>query len=331
MASLDKYQAFRRLVRQDPELSDITVANHLPRLDFFGPIETKVTFSELSNEVRNWFVLNGDYDFPRTFGLELIAGRYFDATNRADSNAFILNETAVKTLGLSPETALDQSVVSDNQNEGQKTTGKVVGVVRDFSYRSVHQAIAPLLISARPHASDQIIYVRLPAGKAPEKIAGLERKWKAVLPGNGFDHWFISQEFGRMYESEMRMAGLFESFSALAILIACLGLFGLSSYLSERRTKEIGIRKVLGASVPQLLRLLFTTFLQLLAVACLVAIPLAWLATHAWLQNFSYRVDAEWSIFMVGVLLVLLLTVVTVSYATVRAATANPVKSLRHE
>ncbi|MBC7922537.1 MAG: ABC transporter permease, partial [Ferruginibacter sp.] len=277
VAPTDKYQAFKNLVRQDPELSNVTMANHLPRLDFFGPIETKVTFSELSNEVRNWFVLNGDHDFPRTFSLELIAGRHFDATNRADSNAFILNETAVKTLGLSPETVLDKSVVSDNQNEGQKITGKVVGVVRDFNYRSAHQAIAPLLISARPHGSDQIIYVKLPAGKMPEKIADLERKWKAVLPGNGFDHWFISQEFGRLYESEMRMSGLFGSFSALAILIACLGLFGLSAYMSERRTKEIGIRKVLGASVPQLLRLLFTAFLQLLAVACLVAIPLAWL------------------------------------------------------
>ena len=328
---MDKYKAFKRLVQQDPELSQITLANHLPRQDFFGSIDTKVSFPELSSEVRNWFVLNGDYDFPKSFGLQLIEGRNFDNTNPADSNAFLLNEAAVKTLGLTPDKVIGLSLISDNQNWEEKITGKVIGVVKDFNYRSVHQAISPLIVSARPHNSDQIIYIKLPAGKMPQKIESLEKKWKEVLPDIGFDHWFISDEFGRMYEVETRMAGVFKTFSILAILIACLGLFGLSSYMAQRRTKEIGVRKVLGASAPQILQLLFTTFLKLLLFACLVAIPLAWMVMHRWLEDFSYSVSIDGSIFLIGILLVFLLTVISVSYETIRAAMANPIETLRQE
>ncbi|MES2732736.1 MAG: FtsX-like permease family protein [Bacteroidota bacterium] len=331
MMSLDKFKAFKHLVQQDPEMQHVTIANHLPRLDFFGPIDSEVRFPDLGNQPRNWFTLNGDYDFPRTFGLEVIAGRNFDIANPADSNAFLINETGIKTLGLNREKVLGLTLQTGNEYEGRKVTGKIIGVVKDFNYRSVHQAIEPLLINARPHVIDQIVYVKLPADKIQEKIATLEHKWKEVLPGMGFDHWFVSQEFGRMYEAEMRMAGLFKSFSGLAIFIACLGLFGLSSYLSERRTKEIGIRKVMGASVPQILQLLFSTFLKLLIIACLVAVPLSWFATNRWLENFTYRVEVEGIIFLISILLVLLLTVLTVSYETIRAARANPVDSLRYE
>ncbi len=330
--SLDQYKAFKRLVQQDPELSLVTVANHLPRQDFFGPIGTQVTFPELGGEPRQWFTLQGDYDFPRTFGLDLIVGRNFDLTNPADSNAFLLNESAIKSLGLTPEKALGTSLQSTSPYGGDaKTTGKVIGVVQDFSYRSIHQPIDPLVVSAKMNTDDQIIYVKLPVSKIQDKIVSLEKKWKEVLPSHDFDHWFVSDEFGRMYEAETRMAGLFKIFSGLAIFIACLGLFGLSSYMSERRTKEIGIRKVMGASVLQILSLLFATFLRLLVIACVVAIPLAWYMMRRWLQDFNYRVEVGWLIFLVGIVMVLLLTVFTVSFETIRAARANPVDSLRYE
>jgi putative ABC transport system permease protein len=333
--TLDHYRAFKRLVQQDPELTQVTVANHLPRQDFFGPIDAEVTFPELGGEPRKWFTLEGDFDFPQTFGLEVLAGRSFDATNPADSNAFLINESGVKALALTSDKVVGMTVNAGSPYEGYgspRVTGKIIGIVKDFNYRSVHQPVAPLLVTARPHPGDQIIYVKLPAGKMPEKIASLERKWKEVLPaGLGFDHWFISEEFGRMYEAEMRMAGLFKVFSGLAILIACLGLFGLSSYLSERRTKEIGIRKVMGASVPQILQLLFATFMKLLVIACVVAIPLAWFTMRRWLEDFSYRTPLDWGIFLLGVVLVLMLTVLTVSYETLRAARANPINSLRYE
>jgi putative ABC transport system permease protein len=164
-----------------------------------------------------------------------------------------------------------------------------------------------------------------------EKIAGMEKTWKQVLPGEGFDYWFLSQEYGRVYETENRMAALFKSFSVLSILIACLGLFGLSSYQAERRRKEIGIRKVLGASLPEILRLLLTSFLTLLAVACLVALPVAWLLMHRWLEEFAYRVNVDVLILLAGTGLVLLLTVVSVGYETLKAALANPVNTLKQE
>ncbi|QMW03306.1 ABC transporter permease [Spirosoma foliorum] len=141
----------------------------------------------------------------------------------------------------------------------------------------------------------------------------------------------MSEEFGRMYEGENRMSGLFKSFSLLSILIACLGLFGLSSYLAERRTKEIGIRKVMGASLPQILRLLFTPFLNLLAVACVIALPLGWFMMYRWLEDFTYRVSIDAVIFVISIFLVLVLTVAVVSYETVRAAQANPLNSIRQE
>ncbi|MVM40760.1 FtsX-like permease family protein [Spirosoma sp. HMF3257] len=175
------------------------------------------------------------------------------------------------------------------------------------------------------------MYVKLPVGKFQEKIAEVEKKWKQVLPGVGFDHWFMSEEFGRMYEGENRMSGLFKAFSLLSILIACLGLFGLSSYLAERRTKEIGIRKVMGASLPQILRLLFTPFLNLLAVACVIALPLGWFMMYRWLEDFIYRVPIDAVVFLIGILLVFVLTTVVVSYETVRAALTNPLNSIRQE
>jgi putative ABC transport system permease protein len=248
-----------------------------------------------------------------------------------DSTAFLLNETAVKALGSSPEQVVGTPILAGAPGDSLPVAGKVIGVVRDFSYRTMHQAINPVVIQGKPHAYDQIVYVKLPAGKFQEKIAGLEQKWKSVLPGYGFDHWFVSQEFDRMYEGESRMNDLFRTFSLLAIVIACLGLFGLSSYLSQRRTREIGIRKVMGASVPQMIRLLFGTFVRLLAVACVVAIPFGWYAMHSWLQDFTYRVDIDGFVFALGVGLVLVLTVLTVSYETIRAATANPVETLRAE
>jgi putative ABC transport system permease protein len=204
-------------------------------------------------------------------------------------------------------------------------------VVRDFPFQSIHHRIDPMVLNGRPDPLDQIVYVKLPAGKYQEKIASLEEIWRQVLPNDGFEKWFLSEEFGRMYEAVNRMVNLSKTFALLSILIACLGLFGLSSYMAERRTKEIGIRKVLGASVPQIVRLLLATFVKLLAFACLVAVPLAWYAVHRWLQDFTYRVDVDGLIFLLGIGLVLLLTAITVGYETLRAATANPVKTLRSE
>ncbi|GAB4047536.1 ABC transporter permease [Spirosoma litoris] len=333
MASMDKYRSLKQRILEDPEIEVVTMANHLPNQDYFGSLDHDVTFPQLGNQSYSWAGMNGDFDLPQAFNLELIAGRTFRKDNPADSSTYLLNESAVKSLGLPLDKVLGMrlTIKLPYEQPSQKKEGTVIGIVRDFPYRSIHHTISPLAINGRPDPEDRIVYIKLPAGKFQEKIAEIEKKWKQVLPGVGFGHWFMSEEFGRMYEGENRMSGLFKAFSLLSILIACLGLFGLSSYLAERRTKEIGIRKVMGASLPQILRLLFTPFLNLLVVACAIALPLGWFMMHRWLEDFTYRVPIDAVIFVISILLVFVLTAIVVSYETVRAALTNPLNSIRQE
>ena len=275
-------------------------------------------------------MLNVDFDFPKTYDLEFIAGRDFSSQNLADSNAFILNETAVKNLNVGLEEVMGMAV-SVAVGEDRSIDGKVIGIVKDFPYRSMHETIGPLAISAIPHFIDKIVYVKLPTDGVSDKIASIHEKWKEIFPGIGFDYWFISDEFGRMYEAEERMSGLIRNFSILAIFIACMGLFGLASYLAERRTKEIGIRKVMGASSGQMVSLLFAAFARLLAISVIVAIPIAYFLMNGWLQNFVYNVGLAWWVFVLSVGLVTLLTVITVGYESLKASLANPVDVIRYE
>ncbi|OIN55764.1 hypothetical protein BLX24_28320 [Arsenicibacter rosenii] len=333
MASLSNYLSLKARIQEDPELSVVTLANHLPNQDYFGSLDHTVSFPQLSNQSYTWGGINGDYDLPQAFGLKLITGRPFMHGNTADSAAYLVNESAVKALGLSIDNIVGKRLTIKRSFEdvSQQKEGTVIGVVQDFPYRSVRHVIAPLVISSRPAPDDRIMYVKLPAGKFQEKIAVVESRWKQVLPGIGFDHWFMSEEFGRMYESENRMSDLFKAFSLLSILIASLGLFGLSSYLAERRTKEIGIRKVLGASLPEIMRLLLMPFLSLLVIACALALPVSWLLIHRWLQDFMYQVSMDALVFLISLFVVFFLTLLVVSYETIRAARVNPVKSLRAE
>ncbi|MEO0334734.1 MAG: FtsX-like permease family protein, partial [Bacteroidota bacterium] len=304
------------------------MGNHLPRQNYFGPIGTNLIFPSINSEQEyDWSQLNVDFAFPETYDLELITGRFFDPTNPSDSNAYLLNETALRNLGVE----LDEVLGMEVRNTQAERSGTVIGVVEDFPYRSMHQTIGPLAINARPHPIDQIVYVKLPTEGLQTHLAYLEDQWKEIFPNIGFDYWFLSDEFGRMYQAESRMADLTQTFAVLAILIACLGLFGLASFMAERRTKEIGIRKVLGASVSQIITLLLTNFVKMVGIAIVIAIPLAYLLMNDWLQNFVYHVPMSIVIFVIAVALVLTLTLLTVGYEAIRASTANPVKSIRHE
>ena len=334
-----KFQSFKNTVLADPEIEYVTLANHLPRLDFFGPINMEMQFPEISEEKHEWFQLNGDYDFPRTFDLKIIAGRDFDSKNISDSTAILLNETAVAALHLTPEEIVGKTVsrpdfvmgYSRRDTTKPAVTGLVIGVVQDFPYKSMHQKIDPLAISPKPHTDDRIIHVRLPAKKMAEKIAKLEEAWKQVFPGYGFDYWFIDEEFGRMYENETKVAALTENFSWLAILITCVGLYGLASFMSEQRTKEIGIRKTMGASNTQVLILLLSVFAKLLLIASVVALPLTYLISSKWLEGFQYRTSLSVWVFGGSVALIIVITLITVGYESLKASLSNPVKALRHE
>ena len=327
IAPSEKYPVYKHAVQQLPNIDEVTMANHLPRQNYFGGIGVAVRVPEVGEQEYQWSELNVDFNFPKTFNLEFLAGRDFNENNPADSNACILNESAVKNLGLEISDALGVTI-EDTQNQEQSV---VVGIVKDFPYRSMHQTIGPLRISARPHQVDKIVYVKLPVKNMQEHISKLEETWKEVYPGIGFDYWFLDQEFGRMYESETRMSDLTESFSIVAIFIACLGLFGLASYMTEQRTKEIGIRKVLGASVGQILVLFLSVFLKMLIISAVIGGPIAYFLMNEWLQQFVYHVNMDWKIVAGAVGVVFGLTIVTVGYELIKASTSNPVNSIRYE
>jgi putative ABC transport system permease protein len=326
-APIEKFSAFKNTVTEDPTFTHVTMANHLPRLDYFGGIGIEVKVPEVSDQDYQWSELSVDYDFPKAFSLEFLAGRDFNIESPADSNSCLINEAAVKNLGIDLSEAIGLTI-EDLQTQ---RISKVIGIVKDFPYRSMHHTIGPLRVSARPHPVDQIVYVSLPAEHVQAQIQKLESKWKEVFPGIGFDYWFLDQEFGRMYESETRMSDLTESFSIIAIFIACLGLFGLASYMTEQRTKEIGIRKVMGATVGQILSLFLSIFLKMLIISAVLAGPIAYYLINEWLLQFAYHISIDWSVIAGAISIVFGITILTVSYELIKASTANPVNAIRYE
>jgi putative ABC transport system permease protein len=296
-------------------------------------------FPEISEEKHKWFQLNGDYYFPKTFGMTIVAGRDFDPKNIADSTSVLLNMSAVNALHLTPAEVIGKSLIRPGIVQGYQRpdstvlpiTGTIIGVVEDFPYRSMHKKIEPLAIAPKPHIEDRIIHIRLPEGKIQEKMKSIEAVWKEVYPNFGFDYWFIDDEFGRMYESETKIAALTEKFSWLAILITCVGLYGLASFMSQQRIKEIGIRKTMGASNAQVLFLLLSVFAKLLLISCFIALPVAYYLTSQWLQSFEYRTPLTVVVFGGAIGLIALITLITVGYESLKASMSNPIKALRHE
>lgn len=338
-ATNQQFLSFKNQIMADPEIENMTIGNHLPRLDFFGPINMEMQFPDISEEKHQWFQLNGDYDFPRVFNFKIIAGRDFDPKNLADSAAVLLNQTAIAALRLTPQEVIGKTIVRPDYVMGYSrrdttkapVTGLVIGVVEDFAYQSMRKKIEPLAISPKPHTVDRIIYVRLPAGKMQEKIKLLEATWRKTFPGFGFDYWFVDEVFGSMYENETKVAALTEQFSWLAILITCVGLYGLASFMSQQRTKEIGIRKSMGASSGQILFLLLKVFARLLIIACFIAIPVSYFLSSQWLESFVYRTSLSALVFGGAVGLIAVITLITVGYESLKASLSNPVKALRHE
>ncbi|MFI5188358.1 MAG: FtsX-like permease family protein [Chitinophagales bacterium] len=328
IARQERFAEFKRLVLEDPQIEHVTMANHLPRLDYFGWIGTDIKFPEFADKILHWNQLNVEYDFARTFHLQFVAGRDFQIGNPDDSSSMVINEAGIKALN-QPIDKVMGATVRDNNDSGRLY--KIIGVVKDFPFRSMHQPIEPLLLNPHLHPIDKIAYIKLPAEKYGEKIASIEKKWRSVFPDTGFDHWFLSDEFNRMYLVEGRVSSLAKVFAVLAILITILGVFGLASYTAEQRTKEIGIRKVLGASERQVVSLFLNVFLKIIGIACLAAIPMAWFAAYKWLQGFVYRTSINPMIFAISLLVLLVVTLLTVGFEIFKSVRTSPVKSLRTE
>ncbi len=328
IADQSRYEIFKQSVLEDHEIRHVTMGNHMPRLDYFGWIGAPVKFPEFGTKELQWNQLNTDFDFPKTYNLQLVAGRDFQVGNPNDSSSMLMNESAVKALNQ----PVDKIIGSTLTLTFDSTKNfKIIGIVKDFPFRSMHQPIEPLLINPNPHFVDKIVYIKLPAGKFQEKIEAISKKWKAVYPNTGLDYWFVSDEFNRMYVVEERVSSLAKAFVILAIIITILGVFGLASYTAEQKIKEVGIRRVLGADARQVMNLFLGIFIRIFAVSCVVAIPLAWLAAYKWLEGFVYRTAISPLVFAVSLAGLLLITLLTVSYEIWKSVRANPVNSLRTE
>ena len=328
IAQQERFAFFKRSVLEDPQIEGLTMANHLPRLDYFGWIGATVKFPEFGNKDLQWNQLNVEFDFPKTFHLEFVAGRDFQLGNNNDSSSIILNEAAINALH-QPISRVVGTMVKNIRDTSR--VFRVIGVVKDFPFRSMHQPIEPLMLNPNLHQIDKIVYVKLPAGKFQEKIGAIEKKWKAAFPGAGFDHWFLSDEFNRMYLVENTVSSLAKIFAVLAVLITILGVLSLASYTAEQRTKEIGIRKVLGAGDKQVAVLFASIFLKIFAVASLISVPVACFVGYKWLQGFVYRVTISPLIIAMSLMGLLLVTLLTVSYEIWKSARAKPVIALRTE
>ena len=270
-----------------------------------------------------------DYDFVPTLQLQLLYGRNF-SKDFSDSASVILNEAALSQIGW--KKPLGQYLKYPGGND-QKF--KVIGVVKDFNVQSLHNLITPFALfhssSKTYDLGSSFIVVRVEPGETNNVINKLESKWKSFAAATPFDYSFLDEEFNALYLSDKRMGSVFGLFTILSVFVACLGLFGLATYTAERRTREIGIRKVLGASVQGIVRLLSQDFLKLVFIASIIAFPVAWWAMNKWLEDFAYRINISWEVFLASGLAVILIALVTVSFKAIKAAITNPVKSLRME
>ncbi|AKD56367.1 cell division protein FtsX [Spirosoma radiotolerans] len=269
-----------------------------------------------------------DYDYIKTLAMQLVQGRDFSRAFGADSSGIILNEAAVKVLGFKDPIGKRVWRFDDPQGKTQKTY-TIIGIVKNFHFESLRRNIGALSLVL--DANSGAASFRLSSTNLPTLMKEVEARWKQLAPDQPFSYQFMDDSFDEMYRAEQRVGTIALTFAALAILIACLGLFGLAAFMAEQRTKEIGVRKVLGASVGSIIGLLSKDFLKLVLISIVIASPIAWYAMGQWLEDFAYKIDIEWWMFLLAGLLAVGIALLTVSFQSVKAALMNPVKSLRSE
>ncbi|MEM6630788.1 MAG: ABC transporter permease [Bacteroidota bacterium] len=320
----DKVFTFKEELMAIPEVQRATISAFLP---IEGAMRNSTGFFQAGKKTVDreatgqlWYV---DYDYINTLGMELIEGRNFNPEMRTDSQAIIINRKLAQELGL--QNPLNKRV----QVAHLDYAWTVIGVVEDFHFESLRNQVSPLAFLVGNSTSS--VSIRANAADMAEVLAGAKAVWKDFAPHQPIRYQFMDESYARMYEDVQRAGNLFTSFAGLAVVIACLGLFGLTAYMAEQRTKEMGIRKVLGASVQEIIRLLSQDFFKLVCISILVASPLAWYIMSRWLESFAYRIDLHIGIFLLVGLSTLFIALLTMSYHSIRTAIENPVKSIRTE
>lgn len=321
---VNKIITLKNEISKHSSVNQSTISSQIPGHNLFRRgIRVKGDPSEKYHSVNSLWV---DHEFIKTYQVELAAGRDFSVEISTDAtSAFILNETAIKMLDwANPTDALGRQIESNGKE------GKVIGVAKDFHFMSLHSKIQPTVMHIVPSRFYDLS-VRIETSDITSTLSYFESIWKSLFPNRPFEYYFLDAEYGMQYRTDERMARLLGIFSGLAILIACLGLFGLTVFIAERRTREIGIRKVLGATIPNVMMLISKDFMKLVIIANIIAWPITIYFMNEWLKDFAYRINIEWITFPLSGLFALVIALVTVSYHAGRSAMINPIESLRHE
>jgi putative ABC transport system permease protein len=328
---MKNFESLKTAFSQVPGVEAITASYQTPEDVHWGDGITAI--DEKGKHEISLNAMPVDLDFTKTMKMQMIAGRDFQQsdfgmmdTSNNDANyqqPFIINQTLAKMIGWTTEQAIGKTIYKGD-------TGLVMGVVKDFNFTSLHNPIGPMLIFLNRDLSRDYM-IRINGNNTKQTLAGIESVWKQRIPERPFSYHFLDDDYNKLYLSEQKISELFGVAAALAIVLACLGLFGLAAFTTVQRTKEIGIRRVLGANISSITLLIAKNFLELIGIAILIAIPLAWWAGNKWLQDFAFRIPVRAYIFVIVAMVTVLLALCTVSYHSVKASLMNPVKSLRSE
>jgi putative ABC transport system permease protein len=316
--------AVKQELKNVPGVINVTASSHIPGWEGLAQAHLPEDFS--MEESQTMRVINADPEFLDTLGIKLAEGRNFSRKFPNDpQNSVLINETAAIKFGW--KNPLGKKI---QEIYGSKRTRVVIGVLEDFHMSSLHDTIEPLYIN-NMHPQIQTLSLRLSPGDIAGTLNSIKSRWKSLAPNTPFDYFFLDDSFDSQYRSEEKLSRIFSYFSLLAVFVACLGLFGMACYTAEQRIKEIGIRKVLGASSSSLVMLLYRELIRLFIIANILSWPIIYLASQKWLQNFAYRTSMGIDIFLLSAVLIFIVSFGTVSYHAVKTALANPVESLRYE
>jgi putative ABC transport system permease protein len=315
---------FEQQVLQDSRVVSASISRSVPGGQIMDGTEIYPKNGTSNGTEIHATIYHVDYDYLRTLGIRILQGRNFSKDFGTDSSGIVINEAAVRDLGWSNNNAVGKTIVRSGQQEF-----KVIGVVADFNYASVKQAIAPMMMMLGNNFGGLIIKIKTTDVKG--FLTDIKKRWDAFNPAGPLEYNFLDENFAALYASEQRTQQIFSAFAILAVIIASLGLFGLSAFVMEQRTKEIGIRKVLGASIKNVLFLVSKEFLLLVGIAFVISVPVTWIAMQKWLEEFAYRITISVWVFATAGIAVILIALMTISFQAIKAAIANPVKSLRTE
>lgn len=328
-ALAENYEAFRTALLADPNIKNAGRSSRIPSGRLLDASGSQISRGDsLAPTKADIKVVIIDEDFIPTYGIRVIEGRNFSRNFPTDTASFLVNEAAVRILGLSSA----RDAVGKGFQYGP-VRGQLIGVFNDFHFESLHQRILPMVFQKAPDApvGGGNISVRISGSNIPAALAHIESTWKKFVPEIPFEYNFLDERFADLYKAESRQRSIFTVFTGIAIFIACLGLFGLSAFTISQRVREIGIRKVLGASVQDIVLTLSKDFMALVLVATVIAFPVAWYAMNHWLDDFAYRISITWTVFVLAGVIAAVVAFLTISIQAVKAAVANPIKSLRTE